>query len=146
MNTLQETKRFFEESRPQSSSQEIRTQFAVHIEEIGEMLEAVDGSNSYSIQMLHKARELLKNISHDIRVGKIVYQVPDRKALADSLADQLVTAVGVAHCENIDIIGALNEVNRSNESKKVDGEYQKDLTGKITKGPNYSPPDLTPYV
>jgi predicted HAD superfamily Cof-like phosphohydrolase len=66
--------------------------------------------------------------------------------LLDSLADQIVTAIGVAHMFGFDISGALAEVNRSNFSKFEDGKPVFDANGKITKGKNYTPPELTPYI
>lgn len=45
-----------------------------------------------------------------------------------------------------DIVGALQEVNRSNWSKFENGEPIFDENGKIKKGPNYRPPDLSKFV
>jgi hypothetical protein len=51
-----------------------------------------------------------------------------------------------AHMFGLDLIGALNEVNRSNYSKFVDDKAVFNENGKIAKGPNYSKPDLTPFL
>jgi hypothetical protein len=59
------------------------------------------------------------------------------------LADQIVTAVGIASMLDMDIVGALQEVNRSNYSKFVNGRAVFDENGKIKKGADYSKPDLT---
>ena len=66
--------------------------------------------------------------------------------MLDSLADQLVTGVGVAHMLRMDIIGALNEVNLSNFSKFVDGIPQFDANRKIIKGPDYFKPNLELFL
>ena len=64
-----------------------------------------------------------------------------------SLCDQIVTAVGVAHCAGMKIVDGLHEVNRSNWSKfDENGEPILDETRKIIKGPNYTKPDLTLLV
>jgi predicted HAD superfamily Cof-like phosphohydrolase len=76
----------------------------------------------------------------------IDHKLIDRKALLDSLCDQIVTAVGVAHMFGMDISGALSEVNRSNWSKFVEGKPVFNEHGKIAKGPNYTPPDLARFV
>ena len=69
-------------------------------------------------------------------------------AFLDSIADQLVTATGCATVHGMDPVGALNEVNRSNFSKfDEQGEpiYHPE-THKLMKGPNYSEPNLAPFI
>ena len=66
--------------------------------------------------------------------------------MLDALCDQIVTAIGVAHRFGFDIQGALAEVNRSNWSKLVDGQFQHDANGKVIKPADYSPPNLAPFV
>ena len=70
----------------------------------------------------------------------------DRTGLLDSLADQIVTAIGVGHMFGMDVLGALAEVDRSNWSKFVDGKPQFDANGKIAKPATYSPPDLARFI
>ncbi len=65
----------------------------------------------------------------------------------DALADLLYVVYGAAHALGYDIDGAFREVHRSNMSKlDSDGKpiYRED--GKVMKGPNYTPPDLHPFV
>ena len=69
-----------------------------------------------------------------------------RRELLDALCDQIVTAVGVAYMLGMDIQGALNEVNRSNWSKFVDGKAVFNEQGKIAKSENYTPPQLVEFV
>ena len=65
----------------------------------------------------------------------------------DSLADQIVTAVGTAHMNGMDIVGALHEVNGSNFSKFDDeGNPIFNDNKKIMKGPNYYKPDLVKFL
>ena len=66
--------------------------------------------------------------------------------LLDSLCDQIVTAIGVAHMLGMDIENALAEVNRSNHSKFEDGKPVFNAQGKISKGVNYTPPKLGKFI
>lgn len=66
--------------------------------------------------------------------------------LLDSLCDQIVTAVGVAHMLGMDIEGALKEVNDSNMSKFEDGKAVFNENGKIKKGKHYRKPNLASFV
>lgn len=68
----------------------------------------------------------------------------DLVAVADALADQVYIAIGTALCYGIDFVRCFAEVHRSNMSKLGnDGEPVLRQDGKIMKGPNYSPPDLS---
>jgi hypothetical protein len=70
--------------------------------------------------------------------------IADRRELLDSLADQIVTAVGVGHCANMNVPEAVLRVNKSNWSKyDQDGQPIFKPNGKIDKGPNYVEPDLS---
>lgn len=66
----------------------------------------------------------------------------------DGICDLIVVLVGYAHSRGWNIIGAFDEVARSNMSK-VDtesGKLLKRADGKVLKPDTYSPPNLTPYV
>ncbi len=69
--------------------------------------------------------------------------------VADALADQLYILLGtmISHGMQDVIEDIFDEVHRSNMSKLgEDGKpiYRED--GKILKGPNYSPPDVSKYL
>lgn len=67
--------------------------------------------------------------------------------IADALTDILYVTYGAGHTFGIDLDKCFEEVQRSNMSKLgEDGKpiYRDD--GKVLKGPNYSPPDLTKFV
>ena len=67
--------------------------------------------------------------------------------IADALTDILYVTYGAGHTFGIDLDKCFEEVQRSNMSKLgEDGKpiYRED--GKVLKGPNYSPPDLTQFV
>ena len=71
------------------------------------------------------------------------HETINKIALAKELADLLYVTYGAAAAFGIDIDKVFAEVHKSNMSK-LDSEgnpvYRED--GKVTKGPNYKPPDL----
>lgn len=78
--------------------------------------------------------------------GKVTLSAQQRLELLDGLCDVIVTAVGVAHMFDMDIIGAMSEVNRSNFSKFVDGKPVFNEQGKIAKPVTFSQPNLEQFV
>ena len=127
---------WFKRAIPEPTDKNRAVQIGCHFEEVGEMLTALwlDDSSIETLAFLYK------------RERTVAADGADRKELLDSLCDQIVTAIGVAHMFKLDICGALNEVNRSNWSKFVDGQPVFNEHGKIAKGENYTPPDLAPFV
>jgi len=127
---------WFKRAVPNPTDKNRAVQYGVHLEEINEMFVAENGEASYE----------LREWSGEYKKNAQKLDIKDRKEFLDSLCDQIVTAVGVAYMNGFDIVGALQEVNRSNWSKFVNGEPVFDENGKIKKGPNYSPPDLSKFV
>jgi hypothetical protein len=85
----------------------------------------------------------LKDFSDGLKSGRLTASIANCRDMVDSLADQVVTAVGVGHCANMDISRAINIVNTSNWSKfSPEGQPYFDQDGKVLKGPNYVPPAL----
>jgi predicted HAD superfamily Cof-like phosphohydrolase len=69
---------------------------------------------------------------------------PDKKRVAKEIADLLYVAYGMASAFGIPIDTVFKEVHRSNMSKLgPDGKPVKRADGKVTKGPNYKPADLS---
>lgn len=65
----------------------------------------------------------------------------------DAIGDLIYVLIGLALKVDYDLDGAFREIHRSNMSKLgADGKPIHREDGKILKGPNYTPPDLTPYV
>lgn len=130
---------WFKRAVPQPTPKNQAVQLGVHYEEVAEM--------ALAMQDHALAGQLTQWAASYKKLGaSMLDEVQDRKELLDSLCDQIVTAVGLAHMYGLDINGALQEVNRSNWSKFVDGEPVFDDNGKIKKGPNYSPPELDKFV
>lgn len=68
----------------------------------------------------------------------------DRMEVARELADVVYVAYGTALLAGIDLDAALREVHRANMQKVREGVRRSD--GKILKGPNFKPPDMTRAV
>lgn len=142
MSTIEQIQRWFNAAVPEPTAKNCCVQIGCHFEEAAEMQQAL----GMSAHALHAAAHRWKTVHGDY-VELWADDDVDRAALLDSLADQIVTAIGVAHMYGFDIQGALAEVNRSNWSKfNEDGRPDFDANGKIQKGPNYSPPDLAPFL
>lgn len=144
-DTIRSIVKWFEKTRPEKTARDYLAQLSCHFEEVAECTVAIGFPN----QTLNKLSETIRGTHEALAdtdyAGKVL---PEgwRKELLDSLCDQIVTAVGVAHCANLDIVGALHEVNESNWSKFENGEPVRDEYGKIIKGSNYKAPVLDPYV
>lgn len=134
---------WFKAAVPSPTSKNVAVQIGCHYEEVAEMAEAL--GDVEAIPFLTEAAEEFKfgGTLEDI-FGEDYY--PDHVSLLDSLCDQIVTAIGVAHMFGMDIEGALAEVNRSNWSKFVDGNPVFDVNGKIAKPSSYSKPVLDKFV
>ena len=142
MNTIDEIVNWFEQAVPEPTLETKSTQYGVHLEEISEGLQATGDFDTAHIVSgtadMYKSKDLnfLNGLEYDV----------DKEGLLDALCDQIVTAIGVSHMFGMDIRGALKEVSRSNNSKFVDGKPLFNEQGKIKKGENYTPPELTPYL
>ena len=144
MSELEKTKQWFEQAIPEPTVEQTCIQVGCHYEECGEMMEAMhDEGTAFVTQELAKDYKTcdISQLHHIETMGEV-----DRIALLDALADQIVTATGVAHMFGMDIIGALEEVNRSNFSKFEDDKPVFNKQGKITKGKHYSKPNLKPFI
>ena len=135
-------------ARPAPTNTDFNVQLGCHLEEIVEMVESLRFTykNGSGVDMPGKNSMIyqqLKDFSDGLKAGRITAQIADTEGLLDALADQIVTAVGVGHCANTDIVQAVEIVNTSNWSKfSPEGEPYFDQNGKILKGPNYTAPDL----
>lgn len=135
---LHDTKEWFNRAKPDPTVDSMRVQLGVHVEEVAEMFDAVGMPEGWLLEVIASR---LKDGTYPRSTS---YADVNRKELLDSLCDQIVTAVGVAHMHNLDILGAMKEVNRSNWSKfDENGNPIFNEQGKIAKGPNYTKPDLT---
>lgn len=145
---LEETYRWFTKAVPEPSAINQGVQLACHFEEVGEMLETIQGADTETSLLILEAKEAMDRLSQHLKVNPTSVQIPveDRKVFLDAVSDQIVTGVGSAYMQGMDPVGGLTEVNASNWSKFVDGEPQFDENKKIKKGPDYCKPDLSPFV
>ena len=71
----------------------------------------------------------------------------DLKEVADALTDILYVTYGAGCAYGIDLDKCFKEVQRANMSKLgSDGKPIYNEKGKVMKGPNYSEPNLKPFV
>lgn len=145
-DTLQSTVEFFQKANPEPSGKNISTQLGCHFEEVGEMIDSLVATTADSQNVLDNAMYWLNELSDLLKLDEQAVVIQSRIGLLDAIADQIVTATGSGTYLGMNVVGALGEVNRSNFSKFVDGKPLFDKNKKITKGPNYTRPDLTPYV
>lgn len=136
---------WFQKARPMPTPKDQHVQLGVHMEEVVEMLAELSGMNPTARELISSAMAANHELAEYLKANQVVVYVNDvnRKDFLDSLCDQIVTAVGVAHHYGFDLLGALNEVDRSNWSKFVDGSPVFLTNGKIAKGPDYFKPDLS---
>lgn len=138
---LTDTVNWFKEAKPEPTNADKTTQIGCNLEEVGEMIEALCGDEWDDLTSLANA---CKNTEEDESLSFL--NDSNKLELLDALADQIVTAVGVAYMMGFDIIGALKEVNASNWSKFENGKAVTDENGKIIKGSGYFKPELDRFV
>lgn len=127
-------------ARPEPTADDFNVQMGCHFEEIDEMMSALecDGAEYWT-----DLRHTIYVLSQELKAGKLQVHINDRKEFLDSLADQVVTAIGAGHCAGMKTAGAVTAVNRSNYSKfDKNGMPIFNEHGKIAKGPDYHPPNL----
>lgn len=131
-------------ARPNPDELNFDVQLGCHFEEIVEMLDTVDFVDAEMMEYdVHTLRVALNSLARMLKTNELAARITDRKEFLDSIADQIVTGVGVAHCAGMDAGEAVHRVNRSNWSKfDDDGMPIFNEHGKIAKGPKYAPPDL----
>ena len=137
-------KEWFKAAKPNPSTADVCVQIGCHYEEVSEMSAALC-DDDVACELADTA--LLYKMNTNWCIGAIEELSADaRVELLDALCDQIITAVGVAYMMGMDIEGALAEVNRSNWSKFEGGVPVFNAQGKIAKGAEYTPPELSDYI
>ena len=130
-------------ARPKPTEADFNVQLGCHLEEVVEMFDAFQLDNEDDERFRLGLRLALHNMAYALKQNTVVAQITDRKEFLDSLADQVVTSVGVGYCAGMKTASAITAVNRSNYSKFDKNGYPIfNEHGKIAKGPDYAPPDL----
>lgn len=146
-SVLQDTLDWFKEAMPNPDIKNFNVQVGCHLEEVVEMITELHTDNDIGKHHLARAIVYLNALAEYMkRNHHFVIKMGKRHDFADAVVDQTVTAAGINYILDVDHIGALNEVNRGNYSKFVDGKAVFDENGKIKKGPNFVKADLTPYI
>lgn len=146
-NTLMTIQKWHQLARPTPDDQAFNVQLGCHLEEVCEMLETLlfgfPGTTLGPIRgNVAGAHFGLHTLATALKKGETSAVVTDREAFLDSLADQIVTAVGVGHCAGMDVPCAAEIVDQSNWTKFVDGKPAFDANGKISKPDSYRAPNL----
>lgn len=146
MNTIDNIQTWHSRARPLPDAKAFNVQLGCHIEEFVEMLESLHFTDPHfgtsaggDIPLLTE----LGKMADALKDGVCSVEVVDRQEFLDSLADQIVTAVGTGYCAGMQTAEATRRVDESNWSKFVDGQPVFDENGKIAKPPTYRKPDLT---
>ena len=140
---IDQIKQWFVKAVPEPTDKNRAVQIGCHFEEVAEMVDSLEYYSSCLKDCMYDLEFHYKSLENGVETNNPDI---DKLELLDSLCDQIVTAIGVAHMFGMDIEGALAEVNRSNWSKFVDGKPQFDVNGKISKPVSYSKPDLKGFV
>lgn len=142
VDTLSEIDEWHRCAVPMPTRRDFDVQLGCHLEEIGEMLDALEITDS-------KFREDRKYVfgirlmATGLKNGTSTATIANRQEFLDALADQIVTATGCGYRADMLVVDAAREVNNSNWSKfNEDGRPNFDENGKIVKGPNYFKPNL----
>ena len=143
--TIEAINLWHQRARPEPTEANLTVQVGCHLEEFLEMISALKfNTDKEHATELIDAFLILEELADGMKSGDIDVMVGSREDLLDSLADQIVTAVGIGHCTNMNVPKACTEVNKSNWSKfDKNGQPILKAGGKIAKGPDYTPPDLT---
>ena len=127
-------------ARPKPTDEDFNVQLGCHFEEIEEMMRSIVTDDEDIWQTLRSEIAILAGLLKD---GRLKAQVADRKEFLDSLADQVVTAIGTGYCAGVKTTDGIVAVNRSNFSKFDEtGSPIFNENGKVMKGPRYAPPNL----
>lgn len=142
---IQEIIEWFKAAKPEPTEKDKATQIGCHFEEVSEMMQALSCIRE---QVDDVSQEFYSSDAIDKDIDGKVMELPEnwQIELLDSLCDQIVTAIGVGYMMGFDMVGALDEVNKSNWSKFKDGVPAFDENGKIAKADGYFKPDLAKFL
>ena len=147
LDTLENTALWFKKAVPNPTPTNVGVQLGCHLEEVAEMLDTIEGLTLEAQEALNYAWKSVKALADHMKANPLSVGIDMYPDYLDALCDQIVTAVGCSHMSGMQIVPAMKVVNKSNFSKfDNEGRPIFAANGKITKGPNYAPPDLTPFI
>lgn len=146
-DSITDISNWFKAAKPEPTIEDLCVQIGCCLEEVAELIESLGGVGLFAHDgitfLADKFKE--KDESAISRIINLTYE--QRIAITDACCDINVTSVGVMQLlGGVDVLGAQREVVRSNNSKMVDGKFEYDANGKISKPDSYSEPDLTPFI
>ncbi len=90
---------------------------------------------------------ILDLIKEELRELEEAMKEKNLKEVADALTDILYVTYGAGYAYGVNLDKCFKEVQRANMSKLgEDGKPIFNESGKVMKGPNYSEPNLKPFV
>lgn len=145
---IKEIIEWFNAAKPNPTEKDKTTQIGAHFEEVSEMMYALSCNHTAG-----KTQEISEEFYISSAINKDVDGLPIELPknweidLLDALCDQIVTAIGVGYMMGFDMVGALDEVNKSNWSKfDENGAPVFAENGKIAKADGYFKPDLAKFL
>lgn len=132
---------WFNRVAPEPTIRQTRVQLGCHLEEVAEMLRLIPDTQT--------AATIVNDYANALKAGDLEVAFTsstNMTELLDSICDQMVTLVGIAHMLDFDLRSALEVVNASNWSKFEHGKPVYDENGKVKKGKDYRPPRLEAFV
>ncbi len=136
---------WFKTAKPEPTEEDKATQIGCHFEEVAEMMQALS-CNPEEVTQISEEFYSSPSVVKGVNGEEINLPENWQIELLDSLCDQIVTAIGVGYMMGFDMVGALDEVNKSNWSKFKDGVPVFDENGKIAKADGYFKPDLAKFL
>lgn len=144
-DSITDIRNWFKAAKPEPTDKDIGVQTGCLLEEVVELLEGFGFAKQGVVLGLHNLSGLFKANTFGSMISELSQE--DKIDIVDACCDINVTSVGVMQLlGGVDVLGAQREVIRSNNSKMVDGKFEFDDNGKITKPDSYSEPDLTPFI
>jgi len=137
---------WFQKAVSEPKSKNIRSQMGCHFEEVAEMLLELNSETEETETKLHNAYLAVHLLAVHLKETDGDLIVSSRVELLDALCDQIVTATGVGYMYGMNLPDALDEVNKSNYSKFVNGEPIFNENLKIMKGPDYFIANVKPFI
>lgn len=124
--SVKNTLEFFKIAKPNPNPKDFFLQTAYNFEEWSEVVDAIGMKDTSLFEEVEGAKDALIYLAtgeYSNECDRIYLEKVDRLALADGIADSIVTLIGMAHLAGINIESAFAEVSASNLSKfiKVSG-------------------------
>lgn len=145
---IESTIEWFKKAIPNPTPENLCVQVGCHIEEYGEMMYELAKGSLYIETTQRWADKFKTKEPSALKSVELISESKKRQTdFLDAMLDQIVTNIGILHMMGYDIQGALAEVNRSNFSKfDENGNPIFNENGKISKGANYTPPNLKEFL